>query len=162
MRIARKNAPVRLTAAKRRQRIWELALYGKRPAEIAELVRMTPSAVRQIISEQRREIEQIPTEDAEKLRKIETQRLETLLSALMDKCLAGTVDAIRAATTISDQISRLWGLYMPTETKQIVDVRIELTKRLVAVLQNEGPEVRQRVLSGIMRVALPPEGENAP
>lgn len=150
-----KNAPRALRTIQRNDEIWRLSLWGHTHSEIAEKCGLSVPRVQVIVSEKRKLIEEAPTANAEKLRKIETERLERLLTCLMPKALSGTVDAIKAAIAISDQLSRLWGLYMPTESKQIVDVRIELTQRLVAVLQREPVAVRQRILSGLLRPVLP-------
>lgn len=106
------NLQKKADALERSKRALELALEGKRPAEIAEVVGGTRTGVYRLIN---RAFAEIIREPAEHLLALEVARIDAAWAANWPKVLEGHVPAILAAVRLSQHRCKLLGIRKPVE-----------------------------------------------
>jgi hypothetical protein len=134
--------PMTTTGDKERRRVQAISalsyrLAGLTFAQIAERIDVSPTQasllVRDALSEG------IPAESVEEKRDLENARLDRLQAAIWAKALDGEYEAIDRYLKISQERSRLNGMYAPTAIRMRVEVRQEMEQALeqlqVLVLQ---------------------------
>lgn len=70
----------------------------------------------------------------DEMRRLETVRLESLLTCVQGRIELGDDKAINAAVRISEQIAKLWGLYMPIKVDANVYQQTEQDRELAEII----------------------------
>jgi hypothetical protein len=110
------TSPKRIAQRKREAEALQLREQGYSHAQIGEHMDLSPSQVCRMVFAAMDKL--IPVETAERVRTLELKRLDAIQSELWEDVTRGNLGAIHAYLRLSDQRSRLMGLY-PREGQQV-------------------------------------------
>ena len=154
-----KLAPIKITAAERRDKILRRRADGATFRQIASEEGVSERRIRQIVKEGFDRLLDSNNELARDLLTKSVKHLDDLLEAVWDQAMEGDVRAVTAALAVIDRRTRLLGLDAPTKSESrmqfagLVAAPAELEQRVQALgltlEQLRGPEPPVAALPGI-------------
>jgi hypothetical protein len=103
------TSPKRIAQRKKEAQALQLREHGYSHAQIGEHMKLSPSRVCRMIFSAMDKL--IPVESAERVRTLELRRLDAIQSEIWEDVTNGNLGAIHTYLRLSDQRSRLMGLY---------------------------------------------------
>jgi hypothetical protein len=110
------TSPKRIAQRRKEALALQLREQGYSHAQIAAHMKLSPSRVCRMIFSAMDKL--IPVESAERVRVLEMRRLDAIQSEIWEDVINGNLGAIHAYLRLSDQRSRLMGLY-PKDGQQV-------------------------------------------